>query len=221
MEDVIAFIEAKGLHRYHVRGGKRELKRIIATGGGAHKYADLFLERLGVVLEKVDEMDCLVGGCSFLLRAIHHEAFTFENGATSFVPTNGDKELYPYLFPGTTLHWLREETTPACASRPTSTKSKSHQNLDGQQTKGQKGQPDCGQTRQTTKTTETGRLKPDKLEQPAKRRQRTKPKTKTTLPRTKQDRYGRTRRRLPKPAHPTPPNQILEKRKRLQTYPPP
>ncbi len=45
---------------------------------------------------------------------------------------------------------FREETAPTCASRPTSTKSKSHQNLDGQQTKG------LG-TNKTTKATEDRR----------------------------------------------------------------
>jgi pantothenate kinase len=39
-----------------------------ATGGGAFKYADVFKERLGVSLEKEDEMDCLVAGANFLLK---------------------------------------------------------------------------------------------------------------------------------------------------------
>ena len=57
----------------------------------------MFRERLGVVLEKEDEMGCLVTGCNFLLKAITHEAFTFENGAAQFVPTNGTygNELQP------------------------------------------------------------------------------------------------------------------------------
>jgi hypothetical protein len=41
-----------------------------ATGGGAYKYADLFKERLGVSLEKEDEMDCLVAGSNFLLKVL-------------------------------------------------------------------------------------------------------------------------------------------------------
>ncbi|RDX96517.1 Pantothenate kinase 2, partial [Mucuna pruriens] len=40
---------------------------IKATGGGAYKYADLFKERLGITLDKKDEMDCLVAGANFLL----------------------------------------------------------------------------------------------------------------------------------------------------------
>ena len=39
-----------------------------ATGGGAYKYADLFKERLGVSIEKEDEMNCLVAGANFLLK---------------------------------------------------------------------------------------------------------------------------------------------------------
>lgn len=39
-----------------------------ATGGGAYKFADLFKERLGVSLDKEDEMDCLVAGANFLLK---------------------------------------------------------------------------------------------------------------------------------------------------------
>lgn len=39
-----------------------------ATGGGSYKYADLFMERLGITLDKEDEMDCLVAGANFLLE---------------------------------------------------------------------------------------------------------------------------------------------------------
>lgn len=40
-------------------------------------------------MEKEDEMECLVGGCNFLLKAIRHEAFTYENGALNFVTNTG------------------------------------------------------------------------------------------------------------------------------------
>lgn len=39
-----------------------------ATGGGAYKYADLFREKLGISIEKEDEMNCLVAGANFLLK---------------------------------------------------------------------------------------------------------------------------------------------------------
>lgn len=39
-----------------------------ATGGGAFKFADLFKEKLGLTLDKVEEMESLVTGANFLLK---------------------------------------------------------------------------------------------------------------------------------------------------------
>lgn len=50
-------------------------------------------ERLGVLLEKEDEMDCLVSGSNFLLKAIRHEAFMYENSQTIFAPSNSAPRL--------------------------------------------------------------------------------------------------------------------------------
>ncbi|XP_050376335.1 pantothenate kinase 2 [Argentina anserina] len=69
---------------------------IKATGGGAYKFADLFKERLGVGLDKEDEMNCLVAGANFLLKAIRHEAFTHMEGKKEFVQIDPN-DLYPYL----------------------------------------------------------------------------------------------------------------------------
>jgi pantothenate kinase len=40
------------------------------TGGGAHKYANLFQDKLGVKLEKEDEMRTLIVGLNFLLKNV-------------------------------------------------------------------------------------------------------------------------------------------------------
>jgi type II pantothenate kinase len=53
-------------------------------------YADVFKERLGLVLEREDEIGCAVGGCNFLLRTITHEAFVFEAGQAQFVPCSSE-----------------------------------------------------------------------------------------------------------------------------------
>lgn len=46
INDCIDFIEAKGLHRTHNGAGEPEGKvRVVATGGGAFKYADAFQVR--------------------------------------------------------------------------------------------------------------------------------------------------------------------------------
>ncbi|KAK1326944.1 Pantothenate kinase 2 [Acorus calamus] len=67
-----------------------------ATGGGAHKFADVFKERLGVSIDKEDEMDCLVAGANFLLKAIRHEAFTHMEGQKEFVQIDHN-DMFPYL----------------------------------------------------------------------------------------------------------------------------
>jgi bifunctional damage-control phosphatase, subfamily II, fusion protein len=92
VDDCIDFIESKGLHRRNKSGMKMRVK---ATGGGAYKFADKFRERLGLILEREDEMACMVDGCNFLLRAVQHEVFSYENSQMTFVEINQDP--YPYL----------------------------------------------------------------------------------------------------------------------------
>ncbi|KAI4383562.1 hypothetical protein MLD38_009388 [Melastoma candidum] len=96
--DCIEFIRSKKTDfggGWHLEGSK-EKNVIKATGGGAYKFADLFKEQLDIVLDKQDEMDCLVAGANFLLKAVHHEAFTYRDGVKDFVQIN-DKDLFPYL----------------------------------------------------------------------------------------------------------------------------
>ena len=100
IDDCLAFIEAKGLHRPAggdgVPAATSARVRFVATGGGAFRFADLFASRLGVTLEKEDEMECLVAGADFLLRAIRHEAFTYLDGAVRYSDPP-PSTLHPYL----------------------------------------------------------------------------------------------------------------------------
>ncbi|GMH37452.1 hypothetical protein BSKO_05325 [Bryopsis sp. KO-2023] len=94
LNDALAFIQDKGLH---IKNDPEEKTRVVATGGGAHRFADVFREKLGLVLEKSDEMDCLVAGCNFFLKTIPDEAFTFQSGVSSYLRVTDDSDLYPYL----------------------------------------------------------------------------------------------------------------------------
>ncbi|XP_050222971.1 pantothenate kinase 2 isoform X1 [Mercurialis annua] len=103
INECLDFISSKQLHRGGIdsRGWLSESPPngnavIKATGGGAYKYADLFKERLGVSLDKEDEMDCLVAGANFLLKAIRHEAFTHMEGQKEFFQID-QNDLFPYL----------------------------------------------------------------------------------------------------------------------------
>lgn len=102
INECLDFISSKQLHRGGIDArlwnSETSDENIIikATGGGAHKYADLFNEKLGVSIEKEDEMDCLVAGANFLLKAIRHEAFTHMEGHKEFVQIDNN-DLFPYL----------------------------------------------------------------------------------------------------------------------------
>ncbi|KAI4385169.1 hypothetical protein MLD38_003224 [Melastoma candidum] len=76
--DCMEFIRSKKTDfggGWHLEGSK-EKNVIKATGGGAYKFTDPFKEQLDIVLDKQDEMDRLVAGANFLLKAVHHEGFT-------------------------------------------------------------------------------------------------------------------------------------------------
>jgi type II pantothenate kinase len=52
-----------------------------ATGGGARKFKDRFLQIAGLQLERADELHSLVRGIDFLARHAHHESFEYPLGS--------------------------------------------------------------------------------------------------------------------------------------------
>ncbi|KAM9814291.1 LOW QUALITY PROTEIN: 4'-phosphopantetheine phosphatase [Neosynchiropus ocellatus] len=75
-----------------------ETKVIKATGGGAHKFKDLIEKKLGLNVDKEDEMTCLIKGCNFVLKNIPHEAFVYSKHAdTEFRFQTTHPDIFPYL----------------------------------------------------------------------------------------------------------------------------
>ncbi|XP_018912276.2 4'-phosphopantetheine phosphatase isoform X1 [Bemisia tabaci] len=73
-------------------------KSIKATGGGSHKYASLIAEKLGLSVDKEDEMECLIKGCNFLLRNISDEAFVYHrHGNPEYEFQTATPNIFPYL----------------------------------------------------------------------------------------------------------------------------
>ncbi|EGF79438.1 hypothetical protein BATDEDRAFT_89522 [Batrachochytrium dendrobatidis JAM81] len=72
---------------------------IQATGGGAHKYEDLFLTKFGIQIQKEDEMECLITGLNFLVRQIAYEVFTYDERRPEPIQFDNHRasELFPYL----------------------------------------------------------------------------------------------------------------------------
>ncbi|XP_041357828.1 4'-phosphopantetheine phosphatase-like [Gigantopelta aegis] len=73
-------------------------KCIKVTGGGAYKYKDLITAKLGVEVDKEDEMSCLIKGCNFLLKNIPDEAFNYQrHGNPEYQFQGTDPDIFPYL----------------------------------------------------------------------------------------------------------------------------
>ncbi|XP_043285272.1 4'-phosphopantetheine phosphatase [Venturia canescens] len=75
-----------------------EGKSIKVTGGGAFKYAQSIQKKLGLEVDKEDEICCLIKGCNFLLKNIAFEAFEFErNGDPEYKFRKAEPNIFPYL----------------------------------------------------------------------------------------------------------------------------
>ena len=66
-----------------------------------------------MLLEKEDEMDCAVSGCNFLLKAVQHEAFSYEDGQAVFTSGGGPRSCpsasHSSLQPSPALHLLEPQ----------------------------------------------------------------------------------------------------------------
>lgn len=54
------------------QGFFEHIKTLRCTGGGAHKFEEEF-KSIGITLQKVDEMDCLVQGAHFLVKTSQNQ----------------------------------------------------------------------------------------------------------------------------------------------------
>ncbi|XP_076656688.1 4'-phosphopantetheine phosphatase [Halictus rubicundus] len=73
-------------------------KSIKVTGGGAYKYTPLLQEKLGLIVDKEDEIACLIKGSNFLLKNIPCEAFEFErHGSPEYKFQKADPNIFPYM----------------------------------------------------------------------------------------------------------------------------
>nr|KAG5701424.1 hypothetical protein BaRGS_032756 [Batillaria attramentaria] len=73
-------------------------KIIKVTGGGAYKYKELITSKLGVQVDKEDEIECLICGCNFLLKNIPDEAFVYQrHGNPDYTFQGVDQDVFPYL----------------------------------------------------------------------------------------------------------------------------
>lgn len=74
--------EVNGVSVEEMRSGVR----LVATGGGAHQFYDLFASELGVPVEKEDEMECLIEGLKFI-SLIPDEVYYFSDELLQHFPS--------------------------------------------------------------------------------------------------------------------------------------
>ncbi|KAL5534048.1 hypothetical protein ACEPAG_508 [Sanghuangporus baumii] len=82
IDDCVSFIQALIERSAEVNGVSidemRKGVKIVATGGGAHKFYDLFSGTLGVEVLREDEMECLIEGLKFI-TLIPDEVYYFSD----------------------------------------------------------------------------------------------------------------------------------------------
>ncbi|XP_053403677.1 4'-phosphopantetheine phosphatase-like [Mercenaria mercenaria] len=84
----------------HSSGSRNPLSErcIKVTGGGGYKYTDLIAEKLGVCVDREDEISCLIKGCNFLLKNIPDEVFIYQrHGSPEYKFQGVDHNIFPYL----------------------------------------------------------------------------------------------------------------------------
>lgn len=99
IDDCIEYLRTLQIKHQRVNGGNSTGLSIMATGGGAFKFYDRIRDRLGVEVEREDEMECLIKGLDFFITQIPNEVFTYNDddpkNALNFQEPRAD--VYPYL----------------------------------------------------------------------------------------------------------------------------
>ncbi len=90
--------------------------KIMATGGGAHKFYELFKDQLCVEVRREDEMECLIEGLKFI-TLIPDEVYYFSDELIQSVShsapvKNGDNGVYERPSPNPPTYSVTFESHP-------------------------------------------------------------------------------------------------------------
>jgi len=99
IDDCIEYLRGLQSRHKQTNGAKATELSVQATGGGAYKFYDRIKERLGVAVQREDEMECLIRGLDFFITQIPSEVFTYNDAdpdnAVRYQDSRSD--IYPYL----------------------------------------------------------------------------------------------------------------------------
>ncbi|EMC92972.1 hypothetical protein BAUCODRAFT_268808 [Baudoinia panamericana UAMH 10762] len=99
IDDCIEYLRILQDRHKQTNGAKATELSVQATGGGAYKFYDRIRERLGVQVQREDEMECLIMGLDFFITEIPMEVFTYDDTEPDNPVTYQDarSDIYPYL----------------------------------------------------------------------------------------------------------------------------
>jgi len=84
MENALDLIKDNNLHV--------NIKRMGATGGGAHKYAQDWERIVGIQMNKHEELECMVVGMQFILSYVVGECYTFKPNVDQNESSKADED---------------------------------------------------------------------------------------------------------------------------------
>ncbi|KAI7503627.1 pantothenate kinase 4 [Hortaea werneckii] len=99
IDDCIEYLRVLQSRHKQTNGAKATELSVQATGGGAYKFYDRIKERLGVDVQREDEMGCLIMGLDFFITEIPMEVFTYNDTDpdNAVVYQEARSDVYPYL----------------------------------------------------------------------------------------------------------------------------
>ncbi|KAF2766441.1 pantothenate kinase 4 [Teratosphaeria nubilosa] len=99
IDDCIEYLRVLQTRHKQTNGAKATELSVQATGGGAYKFYDRIKERLGVDVQREDEMECLIMGLDFFITEIPMEVFTYDDTQADNAVTyqKARSDVYPYL----------------------------------------------------------------------------------------------------------------------------
>lgn len=99
IDDCIEYLGGLQSRHKQTNGTKATALSVQATGGGAFKFYDRIKERLGVDVQREDEMECLIKGLDFFITEIPMEVFTYNDAEPEnpVIYQEARSDVYPYL----------------------------------------------------------------------------------------------------------------------------
>ncbi|KAK4902827.1 hypothetical protein LTR27_000766 [Elasticomyces elasticus] len=99
IDDCIEYLRLLQSRHKQANGTKATELTVQATGGGAFKFYDRIKQRLGVNVQREDEMTCLIMGLDFFITEIPMEVFTYNDADPDNAAVYQDIRPgpYPYL----------------------------------------------------------------------------------------------------------------------------